>query len=59
MLTKHKGTFGAELQILCETRLGCTYVNVCNYVCVCVHACACTGAYIILKSMGHELQYLH
>ena len=38
MLTKHKGTFGAELQILCETRLGCTYVNVCNYVCVCVHA---------------------
>ena len=36
MLTKHKGTFGAELQILCETRLGCTYVNVCNYVCVCV-----------------------
>lgn len=58
MLTKHKGTFGAELQILCETRLGCTYVTVCNYVCVCVCVHRCLYI-IILKSMDHELQYLH
>lgn len=33
MLTKHKNMFGTGLQILCETRLGFTYVNVFEYVC--------------------------
>lgn len=35
MLSKHKGVFGVGLQILCEARLGYTFVNACEYVCMC------------------------